>query len=429
MKAIKELKPATPAAVAAELQLARAIEQTVVALRGSRAVTVVLNDPQRGTASETVLSPLAAALPGVRWRALIATGSHHFHPARVAEFERRLRQLLPLDRIAWHDCLARELIEVGVPKADIPGIPKPGTSGLGAPLGVPLPGEGGPQSRYLGFGDPAPWRCHRWLLEDDQALLAIGSSEPHYFAGVTGAHKTASIGCADYGSIQRNHSAALSERARPGALEGNPVHEGIAAMVRSLEARREVLAVNLLQIGPTVAAGTFGRPLEALRRIAPLVRACCFCRIPAPAEALVLDVTGPLGVSFYQADKGIKNSEYAVRDGGALILVADCPDGVGQNEFLRLLRRCPTYEGIAQAVQQDGYRLGDHKAVKLRHLADRRGVRVFAVSDGLSATDAELLGLTPAQSVDSALAAAGIDPGGEGVYRVADAGNTCVIVA
>ena len=206
------------------------------------------------------------------------------------------------------------------------------------------------------------------------------------------------------------------------------MHDGLAAMVRSLRARREVLAVDLLQVGGRIIAAEAGDPLEALGRIAPLVRSTYFRTIPRQAEALVLQAEGVLARSFYQADKAVKNSEWAVRDGGVLVLVADCPDGIGQDHFMSLLAECDDHASLVAAVQRRGYRLGDHKAVKLRYLTDVRGVRVFVVSDGLSEADAAVLGFAKADSPESALAAAGVAVGSAEAYCVPDACNTCVVV-
>lgn len=366
---------------------ARATAQAVAAARG---VTLLVNDPQRGTATGEVLRRIQPTLRGKRLRVIVATGSHHFGPEQRADFEQSLLAGLKVSAVAWHDARATDLCPIG-------------------PAG-------------------AVWHAHPWLLEDEDLLLAVGSCEPHYFAGITGAHKTVTIGCASYGDIEANHRHALSPASRPGRLEGNPVHDGVAAMLAALESRRPVLAVNLMQLGDTVLAAASGRPMEALEALAEPVRQTYFCRLAAPADALVLEVDGPLGVSFYQADKGIKNSEWAVRDGGALVLVAACPEGIGQSAFTRLLRDCPSFASISERVERQGYRLGDHKAVKLRYLTDARRVRVFVVSDGLSSDDAALLGFAKAPAALAALAAAGVRPGRDQVYRVRDAGNTCVAI-
>jgi nickel-dependent lactate racemase len=369
--------------------LQAAIEQTARALPDGKGVTLLLNDPQRRTRSDVVLGRLAEPLAGRAVRVLVAAGTHRFDTATRRAFEAAVcSHIAPAD-VAWHDCRAPDLVA---------------------------------------FDGANPWRCHHWLTDDDWALLAVGSCEPHYFAGITGAHKTCTIGCAAFGDIQRNHAGALSPESRPVRLAGNPVHEGIAAMVAGLSARRDVRAINLLQVGDDVLSAAAGEPLEALAELADSVRDTYVCTIGRPAEALVLSLEGVLGASFYQADKALKNNEWAVRDGGCLVLVAACGDGIGQDAFMGLLRRRGTYDEALAEVNGRGYRLGDHKGLKLRYLTDRRGVRVFVVSDGLSEEDAKALGFTKAGSVEQALATAGIDPAGGGVYEVADAANTCVVV-
>ena len=163
-----------------------------------------------------------------------------------------------------------------------------------------------------------------------------------------------------------------------------------------------------------------------MEALAGQVRRGYLRRIDRPADALVLHVEGVLGRSFYQADKAIKNSEWAVRDGGCLVLDAPCPEGVGQSHFMELLREAPTWASAEELLRRRGYRLGDHKAVRLRRLTDRRGVRVFALCEGLSDEELAVLGFRRCRDVSSALDAAGLDPARDRVYRVADA--ACVAV-
>ncbi|HUT01060.1 MAG TPA: lactate racemase domain-containing protein [Phycisphaerae bacterium] len=366
-----------------------AVERALALLPRAGRMTVLVNDPQRHTDSRPVLAELARrAAPG-RLRVLIASGSHTTPPGHRAAFERSLLGGQPVADVAWHDSRSDRLVPVG------PG---------------------------------GAWRGHPWLLDGD-GLFAIGSVEPHYFAGFTGAHKTATVGVAAYGDIEANHAHALRPDCRPARLDGNPVAEGVLAMLAALQAARPVGCVNLVQAAGKVVAAFGGEPAACLRQAAPLAEAAFVRRVDRPADAVVAEVAGPLAASFYQADKGIKNNEWAVRDGGCLLLVAACPAGVGQDHFLRLLREAPTWAAAEAIVRARGYRLGDHKAVRLRRLTDPagRGVRGFLVSGGIAPADAATLGLAPAESVPAALAAGGVVPGRDDICCVRDAGNLTVL--
>ena len=373
-----------------EAKCVQAVEHALRHVRPGEGLTVVVNDPQRATATADILALLAEQVDPGRTRLLVATGSHRFGPAERKAFEQALAGGRGHAEIAWHDCRSDDLVGIG-------------------------PGR--------------PWRGHRWLLERP-AVLAVGSVEPHYFAGFTGAHKTLTIGCASHRDITENHSAALASGCRPCRLDGNGVFAGIEAMLSALRAVRPAAAIDLVQKGEKVLAAFGGRAGRTLAAAAAAATRHFVRRITAPADALVAEVSGPLGETFYQADKGIKNNEFAVRDGGAIVLVAPCRGGVGQDQFLDLLRQAPTHEEALAVVGRRGYRLGDHKAVRLRRLTDPAGraVRLAVVAPGLSVDDAALLGARKADSVAEALDAAGVDAGRHDVCRVADAGNCVVLV-
>ena len=365
--------------------------------QAAQGLTVLVNDPQRHTATPAVLRLLAERVKPSRMRVLVATGSHAAPPdVERTRFEQSMLGGVSPGQIHWHHCRA----------ANLAPIASPDDNGTNA----------------------SRWRCHPWLMESC-SILAIGSVEPHYFAGWTGAHKTATIGVAARDDIQANHARALSPHCRPACMAGNPVAEGILAMLAALEVARPVAAVNLVQAGPHIIAATGGTVRAALQAAIPAASAAFIRRIDSPADAIIAEVAGPLGESFYQADKGIKNNEWAVRDGGCLILAAPCPQGIGQDHFISLLRRAATHAQALAAVESAGYRLGDHKAVRLRYLTDPacRAVRVYVVSAGLSPEAAALLGLQKAPTIATALAQANINPTRNKVLHVQDAGNLSVI--
>ena len=242
-------------------------------------------------------------------------------------------------------------------------------------------------------------------------VVAFGVVEPHYFAGWSGAHKTATVGVWDRATTAANHEHALSPGSRPLVLEGNPVFDDLATAARALEEDRRLLAVNhvLDGRGRALAVGV-GTWRGSLRRCLLASGRRYVREVPAPADVVVARVRGPLAASLYQADKGIKNCEAAVRDGGALVLAADCRQGVGPDRFVELLRRAPDAEAARAVVADEGYVLGDHKAVRWRAL-EARGVRIRVASPGLSAEALAAAGVTVDPDLASALAAVGAAAG------------------
>ncbi|HHH75734.1 MAG TPA: DUF2088 domain-containing protein [Phycisphaerae bacterium] len=350
---------------------------------------IIVNDPQRDTNSRCILKAIADEIDLSNARILIAAGSHRFAEPDRRAFEADLTLGLAVGEIAWHDSKADDLVSIA-----------------------------------------GQWQGHRWLGSPAGAILAIGSVEPHYFAGYSGCHKTATIGVASYADIQTNHAGAISSAARGGKLKNNPVHDGIIEMLRALQSARPVIGVNTVQPGGKIVAINFGDPLTALESSIPTAREHFSQTFKSPADAIIAEVSGALGKSFYQADKGIKNNEWALADGGVFILVAPCDDGIGQDNFLNILKSSTTHAQALQAVSAAGYSLGDHKAVRLRYLTDKscRAVKLFIVSKSLPASLGKILDAQIHPTLASAIEASGIDQPSNRVRHIKDAGNVCLSV-
>ncbi len=347
------------------------------AAQADERILLLVNDPHRATQTRPALVALARliaesavwtnALARVpRFRAIVATGAHRFLARERREFEEATFAGcgLSVDEIAWHDATdAGSLALVG---------------------GV---------------------RMHRWVAES-RFLLPIGSLEPHYFAGLTGPHKTVTIGCLSAEDIERNHEGALSPSSDILRLQGNPVFDGAVRILRRLESTgKTICALGEVVCGDALLAAAAGDPIEVIDALLPMVRQIYVRPVPNPVDILRLRVPLPLGRNLYQADKGLKNNHPAVRDGGGIILEANCSEGIGPDAFLNLLRRAGDYSSALRIVAEEGYQLGDHKAVKLRHLMDPRyrGVHVALVSPHLTGSDLDGTGIKVFPEVQPAL--------------------------
>jgi len=361
-------------------------------------IILVINDSHRATPTRQVLRVLSDRIQrsgrSHRLQALIATGTHRFSESQRRHFESATFDEcgIRIDDISWHD--AEDATNL-VANAKV--------------------------------------RVNR-LIAESRFLLPIGSVEPHYFAGLTGAHKTVTIGCLSRADIERNHAGALHEESEILRLEGNPVFDDMAGILDGMRGRRKrILAINTIVIDGRIVSAEVGDPLATLHALMPVVEEMFVHRIDTPVDILRLRVPPPLDQSLYQADKALKNNHRAVRDGGGIILEAACPESVGPDGFMHLLRRAPDYETALEIVRKDGYCLGDHKAVKLRYLTDPkyRDVKVALVSRGVSSADAQQAGLRTFRTVDGALdwlRDASSEPHEKGLI-VEDAGIVAVAVA
>lgn len=365
---------------------------------GTAPIIFVINDSHRATPTRQVLQVLSERIQrsgrSHRLQALIATGTHRFSETQRRHFESATFDEcgLRFDDISWHDAEdAANLVAHG------------------------------------------NVRVNRFIAES-RFLLPIGSVEPHYFAGATGAHKTVTIGCLSRTDIERNHAAAMRSESEILRLEGNPVFDDMADILDGMRAQgQQVLAINTIVTNGRIVSAEVGDPLATLHALIPVVEEMFSHRIDSPVDVLRLRVPPPLDQSLYQADKALKNNHRAVRDGGGIILEAACPEGIGPDGFMNLLRRAPDYETALETVRKDGYCVGDHKAVKLRYLTDpkHRNVKVALVSRGVLSTDAEQAGLRPFWTVDGALdwlREAAANPHEKGLM-VEDAGVVSVTVA
>ena len=362
------------------------------------AILLIVNDSHRATQTRVALDALGEVMSPragrLRFRALVATGTHRFADRERGEFENATfgGGGLNIEQVAWHD-------------AD-------DESGLADVGGVQL---------------------HHWLAAA-RFIVPIGSVEPHYFAGVTGAHKTATIGCLARAAIEQNHAGAMEPTSEILRLAGNPVHEGVVGILRTLTAAgKRLVAINEVVRGDTLVSTAIGEPLDALDTLLPVVRRVFLHKIREPVDVLHLKVPLPLGRNLYQADKALKNNHAAVRDGGGIVLEADCPEGVGPDAFLTLLRRAGDYATARRIVSDEGYRLGDHKAVKLRYLTDRaaRGVHVTLVSPNIDPEVGHMAAMPVSANTESALQRLGQTVTGplERGLVVDDAGVVAVTVA
>ena len=109
----------------------------------------------------------------------------------------------------------------------------------------------------------------------------------------------------------------------------------------------------------------------------------------------------PKDLNLYQAQKGLDNAKFAVKDGGVVILSASCAEGLGEKCFERWMTSYSPEEMVVNIKKH--FELGGHKAAAISLVL--QNADIYLVSD-LSDDFVKSIHLTPYASVQDALEAA-----------------------
>ncbi len=362
---VLQMRPAAPVADP-EAAIRRALSEPIGAApltelaRGKRTACVVVSDITRPVPNSLVLPPLLEALEsgGIgreEITILVATGLHR--PNEGAE----LVELVG-------DYVASNYRVVNHVARDAESHVFLGTTAGGTPAYV-----------------------DRRFVEADLHVVT-GLIEPHLMAGFSGGRKVVCPGLISVETIRVFHGAQLlaHENAREGILEGNPVHREALDVARLA---RVDFAVSVALDEDRHLVGVFAGELEASHLAGvDFVREHVRDTVPEPADVVVTSSAGyPLDTTFYQAVKGATAAAGVVKDGGVILLLAECSEGLGSPDFTQLLRDYPDPSVFERALFEEGlFRIDQwqyQELVKVLHKA-----HVALVNNTLPA---DLRGLVP----------------------------------
>lgn len=168
----------------------------------------------------------------------------------------------------------------------------------------------------------------RVLREVAQAELVVvtGRIRPHYFAGYSGGVKGVFPGCAYRDDILKNHQLKADPSARLGRVDANRCRADMEQA--ALLVPGKLFALNVLSDieGAPVAAAS-GDVIAAHRALCG--RALELFEVAAPKSPVIIVADRPpVSSSLYQASKCLPPAAPLLEDGGTVILVAECDQGI-----------------------------------------------------------------------------------------------------
>ncbi len=186
-------------------------------------------------------------------------------------------------------------------------------------------------------------KINKEILEKD-LVVTFGAILHHYFAGFGGGRKLLFPGLAGYDAILHNHSLFLdfeNKRLEPGCqsgqLDGNPLAMDLEEINALLPPKLEIHGI--LNSQKEVCEIHFGLNYEDFKKAC--LRYDFHFRTPGMKDYdLVVASAGgyPKDINYIQTHKAIHNAASFVKDGGTLVILAECIDGVGNKAFTDLFK-------------------------------------------------------------------------------------------
>jgi hypothetical protein len=226
-----------------------------------------------------------------------------------------------------------------------------------------------PTESFGTLSDESPLELNP-LVSWADCILLLGSVEPHFFAGFTGGAKQLLPGLASRRAIEANHRFAVADACRPLEVDGNPIAEAIAETALRFADRLVSLQVVA---GPSGWEAFCGAERESFAQATQRCREVASVVWPQALDLLLAAVEPPLDRNLYQLQKAFENHQWVVREGGKLVMLSACGEGVGNDFFGPLADRYPHWRHLPPWDDQP-YSLGLHKLYRTSRTRNRLGL-------------------------------------------------------
>lgn len=300
-------------------------------LEGGKDIVFIVNDGTRPTPTSKVLDVLSKRMDLKKARYLIATGNHRNMTPEEYDFVFGKHYVELKNRIYCHDSKQSEVIFLG-------------TSKNGTPI-----------------------ELNKIAVNADR-LIVITSVEPHYFAGYTGGRKSFLPGIASFNAIEANHKLAMKQEAQVLVLEGNPVHEDMMDALEHIS-EKKIFSIQIVMDRHQNIYKCASGDINSCFKQAVTWAEDVFCvPIPEKADVVISVAPYPMDVDLYQSQKALDNGKWALKNGGKIIMVSKCRNGIGHTTFLQQLSSSKNPKAVLENLNRE-YRLGYHKAAKMVEIA------------------------------------------------------------
>jgi nickel-dependent lactate racemase len=235
--------------------------------------------------------------------------------------------------------------------------------------------------------------------------IVTGLVEPHFMAGYSGGRKVIAPGIAHRETITTFHNARFMSHPKADncVLDGNPLHTEQLEIVRMLG---HVLAVNtVLDEHRNLSFVNYGEVIQSHLQAVEFIRRYAQVTVPRRFRTIVTSAAGyPLDKTYYQTVKGMVGPTDILEPGGNLVVVSECSEGMGSEEYVDAQRRLIRFgpEGFFQDISRKSHADIDEWQTQMQLRPQRVGT-IHLFTDGLKGDDRTLTGVHMIDSVGDTL--------------------------
>lgn len=226
-------------------------------------------------------------------------------------------------------------------------------------------------------------RVRKEIIDAD-LVITFGALSHHYFAGYGGGRKLLFPGLACKQDIYKNHSLFLNKKAKqlstgcqPGNLENNPLAEDLKEIDSFITSPRISIHGILNSKGKVcelIIGKNYNDFLKACTRLDSFYKA----QTSKQYQLVIASCGGfPKDINIIQAHKAINNAAMFVKDGGTLVVLAQCIDGLGSKTFLPYFEH-KGFESAFDTLEKDYQGNG---GTALSMMTKTRRIKIFLKTD------------------------------------------------
>jgi nickel-dependent lactate racemase len=236
------------------------------------------------------------------------------------------------------------------------------------------------------------------VFAESNVKVLLGDVDLNYYSGYGGGRKGVLPGICGEETIKQNHGMLVSANAKSGNLVDNPVHLDMteAARLAKVDFIVNVVANRKGEVIKAFAGDLEAAFLEAVKLYDEMYRVT----VDRRADIIVVSSGNhPADISLYEAYKGLDNSLDAVKRGGVIIFVAECPEGHGNQVFYDWMSRLSDIKNVEREIKRNfvlgGYKafyllkaLQNHQIILVSSLPDYYATSIFKLKTARAVNDA-----------------------------------------